>query len=139
MVLLGLLAACGDDGGTSIPDSAVAADANGVDAAPARETIMTDQPLQVGELVEGIMTGHQGELVMIHLEGAPSSLSWNIHAHMNGGTQEIYEQLKQTTVDYPFTLPGNGDWYLLMRNDGFTDMTVKVRVGLYGGVTWAWQ
>jgi len=138
-ILLAMLAACGDDGGTSIPDSAPAADASPIDAAPPRETIMTQQPLQVGELVEGIMHGGSSDSAVIHLSGPAMSVSWNLHGHQSGSTQVIYEQLKQTTVDYEFKPPSTGDWYLLIRNDGLTDITVDVKVGLYGAITWTWQ
>lgn len=133
------LAACGDDGGTSIPDSAIAADADNIDAAPPREIIDTTQALQVGELVEGIMHGGPQDRALIHLEAPANSLSWNLHAHMGGGTQVVYEELNKTVVDYPFVPPSEGDWYLLLRNDGLTDINVKVKVGLYGAVTWTWQ
>jgi predicted small lipoprotein YifL len=139
LILLTVLAACGDDGGIALPDSAPAADASPIDAAPPRELIMTQQPLQVGELVEAIMHGGPGDSALIHLSGPAMSVSWNLHSHQSGGTQVIYEQLKQTTVDYEFKPASTADWYLLIRNDGLTDINVDVKVGLYGAITWTWQ
>jgi hypothetical protein len=117
----------------------MAADANGIDAAPPRQLVDDMQPLQVGELVEGIMHGGSADLAQIHLEAPANSLSWNLHSHQDGGTQVVYEQLKQTVVDYPFRPAFVADWYILLRNDGLTDINVKVQIGLYGDMTWAWQ
>ena len=135
-----LLAACGDDGGTGLPDAAPAADANlSVDAAPARETIMATQPLQPQELVEGIMTGGPNDLALIHLEAPISELDWNIHGHAGGGTQTVYEELNKMTVDYAFVPGAQTDWWLLLRNSGPQNMDVKVTVRLYGNMQWRWQ
>ena len=142
MKALGLclvLAACGDEP-AKLPDAAVAADANlSIDAAPAREIVMTLQPLQATELVEGIMHGGPTDTALIHLEAPTSTLDWNIHGHANGGTQTIYEELKRMTVDYVYTPSAAADWFLLLRNGGPTNMDVKVTVRLYGDMTWRWQ
>ncbi|MBL9019385.1 MAG: hypothetical protein JNL83_34675 [Myxococcales bacterium] len=140
VVLVLAVAACGDDGGTQLPDAAPAADANlSVDAAPPRQTIMETQTLQPSELVEGIMTGGPSDLALIHLEAPLSELDWNIHGHAGGSTQTVYEELNKMTVDYAFTPSAQTDWWLLLRNSGTTNMDVKVTVKLYGNMQWRWQ
>lgn len=141
VVLLVALAACGDDGGTPVfPDAAAAADANlAIDAAPARETIKGMPPLQPGELVEGIMTGGPGDTALIHLSAPVPKLDWNIHSHASGHAVTVYEELGKQTVDYVFTPPADGDWYLLVRNASTGNMTVEVEVKLYGAMTWVWE
>ncbi len=134
-----LLAACGEDGAT-LPDAANAADANlALDAAAPRQTIMTSQQLQPGELVEGIMHGGPADSALIHLLAPTANLDWNIHSHATGHAVTVVEELKKLTVDYPFTPGANGDWFLLIRNSGTVDMSVQVEVKLYGAMTWVWQ
>jgi hypothetical protein len=134
-----VIAACG--GSSSQPvDAPPAADANlAIDAAPAREIVMTMQPLQATELVEGIMHGGPSDTALIHLEAPTATLDWNIHGHANGGTQTVYEELKRMTVDYVYTPSSAADWFLLLRNSGLTNMDVQVTVRLYGNMTWRWQ
>lgn len=140
LALLLAVAACGDDGGSQLPDAAPAADANlSVDAAPPRQTIMETQSLQPSELVEGIMTGGPNDLALIHLEAPVSELDWNIHGHAGGGTQTVFEELNKMTVDYAFVPGAQTDWWLLLRNSGPTNMDVKVTVKLYGNMQWRWQ
>jgi hypothetical protein len=135
-----LVGACGgDDGPTGTIDAPRAADASGVDAAPPRELIMETQSLQPGELVEGIMTGGPNDLALIHLEAPISEMDWNIHGHPNNTTIVVYEELNKMVVDYAYTPSAQAEWYLLVRNSGPTNMDIKVRVGLYGAMTWQWQ
>lgn len=137
---LAAVAACSDGGSTKFPDAAPAADADlTVDAAPARETIATTLSLAVGELAEGIMTGGSSDFALIHLEAPVAEMDWNIHAHPGGMIVTVYEELDRMTVDYRFVPSTVGDWYLLVRNSGLTNMDVKVRVGLYGALAWRWQ
>lgn len=140
LVLLAL-AACGDDDPTSsYPDAAKAADANlSLDAAPARETITATLPLQPGELAEGIMHGGSADTALIHLSAPNTMMDWNIHSHATGHAVTVYEELGKMTVDYPFTPPGSGDWYLLVRNSSGQSVNISVEVKLYGGMTWEWQ
>jgi len=139
-VLVALAACSGGGGPPAIPDAAPAADADvTIDAAPPRETVSTTQPLQPGEIVEGIMHGGAADRVLIHLEAPSATLDWNIHAHPGGSTVTVYEELDRMTVDYAFVPSTQGDWFLLLKNGGPTNMDVKVRVGLYGAVTWEWQ
>ena len=140
-LLVVLLAACGDDGGKpNYPDAAAAADANlAIDAAPARETITGMPPLQPGELVEGIMHGGPGDTALIHLSAPVPKLDWNIHSHASGHAVTVYEEIGKQTVDYAFSPPADGDWYLLVRNSSTADMTVTVEVKLYGAMTWVWE
>lgn len=138
LAVLLVAAACGDDG-ASVPDAAAAADASGVDAAPPRELITATQPLQVGQLAEGKMTGGPSDLALIHLEAPVMEMDWNIHGHPNNATVVVYEELNKMTVDYSFVPGAQGDWYLLVRNSGPTDMDVKIQVGLYGNMQWVWE
>ena len=107
--------------------------------APARETIMEGLLLEPGETTEGIMTGGAGDLASIHLTAPVAELDWNIHGHAGGGTQIISEALNQLSMDYVFSPTKQADWYLLIRNSGPTDMTVQLKVELYGGMQWRWQ
>ena len=140
LFLLLAVAACGDDGGTQLPDAAPAADANlSVDAAPPRQLVMEMTSLQPGQLVEGVLTGGPNDLALIHLEAPVSELDWNIHGHAGGSTQTVYEELNKMTVDYAFTPSAQADWWLLLRNSGVMNMDVKVTVKLYGNMQWRWQ
>jgi hypothetical protein len=138
LLLLAVLAGCGDDAPKMI-DAAPAADANMIDAAPPRELISETRNLAVGELAEGIMTGGPDDLALIHLEAPVSEMDWNIHGHPDGSTVVVYEELDKMTVDYPYTPSAQGDWFLLVRNSGPTNMAVKIQVGLYGNMQWQWQ
>ena len=136
MKLLGIciaLTACGNTASPGV-DADLA-----IDAGPPREVVMATQPLQVTELVEGIMHGGPGDRAVIHLEAPFAALDWNIHGHANGGTQLVDEDLKQMIVDYVYVPSGLADWWLLLRNSGATNMDVKVTVELYGEMTWRWQ
>ena len=85
------------------------------------------------------MTGGSGDVAVIHLTAPTATMDWNIHGHANGGTQVIYEELKKMSMDYVFSPTMHADWYLLIRNSGPTDMTVQVKVELFGGMQWRWQ
>lgn len=128
-----LLAACGSQGSGGAPDAQPM-----LDAGPPREMIMEAQNLQPGELVEGIMTGGHADAAVIHLT-APMQLDWNIHSHASGHAVTVYEEYSKVSVDYTFVPPGNGDWYLLIRNSGNVTADIQVAVGLYGGMAWRWQ
>jgi hypothetical protein len=132
------LSACGDDGNMTI-DAAIAADANGVDAAPPRELVMATQSLQPGQLVEGVLTGGPSDLALIHLEAPVMEMDWNIHGHPDNTTVVVFEELDQMTVDYSYVPSAQGEWYLLVRNSGPTSMDVVVRVGLYANMQWRWE
>jgi len=139
MKLLGLgivLASCGSD--PARPPETVDAGPP-IDAPPPRETLMSIEPLQATQLVEGIMHGGPRDSASIHLEAPSANLDWNIHGHAGGGTQTVHEDLKQMTVDFDYTPSATADWFLLLRNSGPTGMDVKVTVKLYGEMTWRWQ
>lgn len=137
--LAGLCAvsALGACGGSTPSNPPVDADPT-VDAAPPRETIREIQNLQPGELVEGIMTGGHADGAMIHLV-APMELDWNIHSHASGSAVTLREEFDKASVDYMFVPPGDGDWYLLIRNSGNVTADIQVQVGLYGAMAWRWQ
>ena len=135
VLVLVALAACGGSGssGEGGVDAAVP-----LDAGPPREMVMDVQNLQPGELVEGIMTGGHADIAMIHL-AAPMQLDWNIHSHAAGHAVTLHEEFGKAAVDYPFVPPGDGDWYLLIRNSGNVTADIQVGVGLYGAMQWRWQ
>jgi hypothetical protein len=135
---LSLLAFGCSSSGTAAPDAPLPIDASPPDAAP-RETIMEGVLLTPGELTEGIMTGGNGDLAVIHLAAPAAEIDWNIHGHANGNTQVIYEEYDKSTVDYTLAPAAQADWYLLIRNSGPTDMTIQIKVGLYGNMQWRWQ
>ncbi len=139
-MLATLLAACGgDDAPPKYPDAAKSADADlTVDAAPARETIMETRTLEPSELVEGIMTGGASDSALLHLK-APMKLDWNIHSHSTGNTITVYEEYGKVQVDYEFVPPGDGEWYLLVRNSGNVTADIEIKVGLYGDMQWRWE
>jgi hypothetical protein len=110
-----------------------------IDSDPPRETITATQTLQPSELVEGIMTGGPSDRAVIHLVAPTTSLDWNIHGHANGGTQNVHEELKQTTVDFVYVPSSKTDWWLLLRNGSSTNIEVQIKVKLYGAMTWRWQ
>ena len=133
------LGACGDDGGGGGPDASTI-DAAIPDAAP-RQVIESTKPLQVGELVEGTMTGGtpgMGDIAVITLSAPTADMGWNIHGHANGGTQIIFEEHDKMTVSYTFAPATQAEWYLLVRNEGTANMEVMVKVELFGTMAWAW-
>lgn len=125
-----MFAACGDDA-TILPDASAP-------DAMARETITATKALQVGELVEGTMTGGTGDIAVITLSAPFPEMGWNIHGHANGGTQIIYEEHDKMNVTYTFSPSAVAEWYLLVRNEGQVNMEVMVKVELYGEMAWAW-
>jgi hypothetical protein len=138
VILIAVLAACG--GGTPAqPDAPLTIDAPvGVDAPTPRETVTGVQSLDIGEVVESMMMGGgatSGDRAIIHLMAPSANLDWNIHAHPNGGTVTVHEELKQMTVTFDFIPAENTTWFLLLRNSGGVPMDVQVAVDLYGAMT----
>lgn len=135
-----LLAACGDGGGSSMM---MPADANTIDVPPdavPREVVMENVPLVVTEIVEGILVGGPGDYAHLTMMAPSASLDWNMHSHPNGTTVVVAEELKVMAVDYLFIPSDQADWYLLLRNRGTQDMTVQLKIELYGNMTWSgWQ
>lgn len=130
-----VLAACGDDGGSSMPD----ADPGAPDAAP-RQIITETVPLIVNELREAIMVGGKGDIARVKLTAPSAAIDWNIHSHPNGETIIVQEAFKQMTVDYTFVPDKQADWYLLVRNKGLQDINMQLEIELYGTITWSgWQ
>lgn len=131
------LAACGGDGSSPV-DAAPPVDVPG-DATP-RQVVMENVPLVVNEIVEAIMVGGASDYARLQLSAGGAVLDWNIHGHANGGTQVVMEELKVTSVDYLFRPTAKADWYLLIRNKGQTDITVQLKLELFGEMTWSgWQ
>jgi hypothetical protein len=68
------------------------------------------------------------------------ALDWNIHAHPSGSTIVVDEQFQVMNVDYVVEPKDQADWYVLVRDKGLTDMTVAIKIELYGNITWSgWQ
>lgn len=99
---------------------------------------MSTRPLRILELVEGAMTGGEGDSALITLSATIAKIGWNIHGHANGGTQIIYEEHDAMVVAYTFSPSDRAEWYLLVRNEGQVNMDVMVKVELYGTMAWAW-
>lgn len=105
-----------------------------------RETITENVPLEINETIEAIMVGGLGDNARLQLSVPSLALDWNIHGHAGGGTQIVSEGFKQMTVDYLFSPSADADWYLLLRNKGQTDLTVQLKLELFGDMTWSgWQ
>lgn len=136
LIVVCVIAACGDDG-ASPPDASLV-DATVPDAPP-REVVTSTQALAPGELVELILTGGPDDLAVIGLSAPAASMGWNIHGHVGGATQIVFEEHDTMTVSYPFVPPADGDWYVLVRNEGQINLEVQVEVGIYGQMTWRWQ
>jgi hypothetical protein len=132
-----IVAACGDDGGN------VAIDATPIDVpsdAMPRQVVMENVPLVVNEIVEAILVGGPNDYARIQMTAGGAPIDWNLHGHANGGTQIVKEELKVMSVDYLFIPSAQADWYLLLRNKGQTDITVQLKIELYGEMTWSgWQ
>lgn len=140
LALVLLVAACGgdDDGGNTGPADANTIDVPG-DAMP-REVVTENVPLVVNEIVEAIMVGGPGDYARITASADGAPIDWNIHGHANGETQVVSEGFKVPNVDYLFIPSAQADWYLLLRNKGQTDITIKLKVELYNSITWSgWQ
>jgi hypothetical protein len=136
LVVVAVLAACGDDGGSGAVDAAVDVPPGAVP----REVIMEDVPLVVDEVVEAILVGGPEDYARITATVPIPSFDWNIHGHANGETQIVGEAFKVTTMDYVFVPPAQADWYLLLRNKGQTDNTIELKIELFGDMTWSgWQ
>jgi hypothetical protein len=126
-------AACSDDGDDPMPTPPP-------DGAMPRQTITENVPLEINETIEAIMVGGLGDNAHLQLTVPSLALDWNIHGHAGGGTQIVSEGFKQMTVDYLFSPSADADWYLLLRNKGQTDVTVQLKIDLYGDITWSgWQ
>lgn len=133
LVLAIVLAACG---GGSNPDPDAPVIVPPLDSlGPPRETFRATQPLQAGELVEGIMPGGAADRAIIRLTAPIAELDWNIHAHPASGLVVVDEDFNVMTVEYDFVPSEQAEWFLLIKNSGPTNMDVEVEVDLYGEIT----
>ncbi|HWO20073.1 MAG TPA: hypothetical protein VNO30_14905 [Kofleriaceae bacterium] len=133
------LGACGGGGDGDTPvDAAPVVDVPG-DAMP-RQVVTENVPLVVNEIVEAILVGGPGDYARLQMSASGAPLDWNMHGHANGSTQVVKEELKVPSVDYLFQPTAQADWYLLIRNKGQTDITVQLKIELFGEMTWSgWQ
>jgi hypothetical protein len=129
------LAACGGGDGAP-PDAPIEIP----DGAMPRQVVMESVSLVVNEITEAIVVGGAGDYARIRMTTGGAVLDWNLHGHASGGTQVVMEELKVTSVDYTFAPSSRADWYLLLRNKGQTDLTVQLKLELFGEMTWSgWQ
>jgi hypothetical protein len=138
---LALVACKSDDApAADAPPAAIDADTS-IDAAPPRETMNLVQPLAAGEVVEAVMKGGapggNGDRAIIKLTAPTMTLDWNIHAHPNGSTVTVHEELDVLTTEYDFIPNETADWFLLLRNGGGVSMDVQLEIKLYGAMTFA--
>jgi hypothetical protein len=110
-----------------------------VDAMPAEVLDMT-VPLISGQLAEGLWNAKPGDQILVRLTALTSDLDWNIHAHVNGGTQTVVEEFGTSTTEYLFDPPTDAQWYLLLRNHGTAEMQLVIHLEIFGAANWAgWQ
>jgi hypothetical protein len=131
-----LLAACNGDG-SSQPDAFVPPDISPTMDAMPRQTVMEQVTMVPTELVEAKLIGGAGDLAGLRLTAPAAELDWNIHGHANGSTQIVAEGFNQMQVEYVFQPTAQAEWYLLLRNSGPTDMTIQVRIELFGNIMWS--
>ena len=101
-----------------------------------RQTVTATQTLPPGEVEEGIWQASPGHYIGLFLAAASPSLDWDIHAHNNGGTQDVASAFGQSLVSYDFTPEAPGPWYLLIRNSSETTLMIDLGMELYGEATW---
>jgi hypothetical protein len=126
------LAACGG-GGDATPDAPTEIP----DGAVPRQVVTESVSLPLNETVEAILVGGVGDQARIQMTAGGAPIDWNLHGHANGGTQVVNEGFKVPMVDYAFSPTAKADWYLLMRNKGQTDITVELKIDLFGEMTWS--
>lgn len=140
LVSLALLAAACGGGDGAPPDAPILIDADDtVDTPPPREVHMSVQTLMGGgELVEAKMVGGEpgaGDRAIITLTAPTPTLDWNIHAHPDGSTVTVHEELDVMDVRFDFIPAEQAEWFLLLRNGGNVTMSVEVKIELYGAMT----
>lgn len=125
-----LLGACGDHG-------EVTADASTVDAVP-RQTVSMSQMLEPGMEIEGSWNAGPTDEIGLAIATSDASVvfDWDIHAHANGGTQDVVYAFEQTSVDYDFRPTQKTQWYLLLRNSSSTVVSLDIEMTLYGQALW---
>lgn len=110
-------------------------DASTVDSAP-RQTVTDSQTLQPGMLVEGSWLAGTSDQIGITLSTTLAGMDWDIHAHADGGTQEVVAVFAQMESTYDFRPNQQAQWYLLIRNSSATVLTINVAMDLYGQAQW---
>lgn len=137
LVLLCLLAACGDDGGDPVaPDAAeTSGDAGPADAAIPAEIEMRTLTLSPGGSAEGVFEAGPDDRVRILMTAATPTIAWNIHGHVGGETQTIVMEDDVMTVDYWYDPESQTDWFLQPVNSGNVTLMIEVTIELYAGAT----
>ena len=131
IIAISCLSACGGAGDSP--------DASTIDALP-RQIVTLTQTLPPGLVEEGIWQANPGDQIGLAISAATAELDWDIHAHNNGGTQDVANGFSQMSISYDFRPPESGPWYLLLRNDSVTTLTIDIQMDLYGQATWqGWQ
>jgi hypothetical protein len=124
----GALAGCGDN---DIPG----VDAGDVETLP-RQTVTLTQTLPGGTVEEGVWQATPSDRIRLYLSASAANIDWDIHAHNDGGTQDIAFAFSQASGAYDFTPPADGPWYLLLRNNADGNVLLDVGMELYGRATW---
>ena len=103
-----------------------------------RERVADHKILRTGEIGEAMLHGGPGDKVVIRLSSPTQVFDVNLHGHVGGATQTVYEELGVGAVDHAFLPSAAGDWFLLVRN-GASSPTVDVAVELelYGAMSWS--
>jgi hypothetical protein len=131
-VTLAMTVAClaGCSSGTAGPDASTIP----------RQTVMLTQAFPPGLIIEGSWAAGPSDRIELELSSQTAGFDFDIHAHNNGGTQDVTSGFDQTTVDYDFAPTADGPWYLLLRNSSGVTMSIDIQMTLYGNATWAgWQ
>jgi hypothetical protein len=102
-----------------------------------REVIADTVVLQTGDLAEAMLLGGPGDIAKIEIDAPVAKLDWNIHGHANNETTLIEEELGVMVVRYTFEPPARAAWNLLLRNRDAAELTVQIRVELFGDMTWS--
>ena len=131
VLVLVLAAGCGDRAGETV-------DASTVDAIPWKVVTYTEM-LPPQNLIEGSWTAGPTDAIGVSIQST-GLIDWDIHAHADGGTQEITAEFGQLGMSYDFVPPQTAQWYLLVRNSTTDTITLDVQMSLYGAGQWdGWQ
>jgi hypothetical protein len=125
-IALGAFAGCGDNVETA-PDAATVLP---------RQIVTLTETLPPGTVVEGTWQANPGDQIRLYLTADAAKLDWDIHAHNNGGTQDVAYAFGQDLVAYDFQPTADGPWYLLLRDNSDDTLTVDIGMELYAGATW---
>lgn len=125
-------AACGETGGHHHPDAA-----GSIDAA-ATTTIDETKVVGAANFVEGKFTALHGDRILVQLD-ATAPFDWNIHAHANGQTTTVVGARATMSARADFVPAMDGEYFLIVVNQGPQDLPVQVGMQIFGTTTWKWE